>query len=105
MFLETIAEHVREEIQSRRVKTPASSLRGRASFALPTRGFAAALAGASRRGRHIVAEVKRASPSQGTIREDFDAVKIAKNLAANGASALSVLTEERFFRGSLSYLE
>ncbi len=105
MFLETITEHVQEELKTRRVKMPASSLRERSPFALPTRGFAAALAGASRRGRHIVAEVKRASPSQGTIREDFDAVKIAKDFAANGASALSVLTEERFFRGSLSYLE
>ena len=105
MFLETIAEHVREELKTRRVKMPASSLRERSPFALPTRGFAAALAGKSRCRRHIVAEVKRASPSQGTIREDFDAVKIAKNFAANGASALSVLTEERFFRGSLSYLE
>ena len=102
MFLDTIAEHVREELKSRRGKTPASALRERALFALPTRGFAAALAGGARRGRHIVAEIKRASPSQGTIREDFNVVKIAKNFAANGASALSVLTEERFFRGSLS---
>jgi indole-3-glycerol phosphate synthase len=105
MFLEEIALHVQEDLKTRRVKMPASSLRERSPFALPTRGFAAALADNSRRRRHIVAEVKRASPSQGTIREDFDAVKIAKSFAANGASALSVLTEERFFRGSLSYLE
>ena len=102
MFLEEIARHVREDLKSRRVRMPAASLRERAPFALPTRGFAGSLAGSS---RHIIAEIKRASPSHGTIREDFDAVKIAKNFAANGASALSVLTEERFFRGDLSYLE
>jgi indole-3-glycerol phosphate synthase len=102
MFLETIAEHVREDLRSRRIKTPASVLRERPAFARPTRGFAASVAGASRR---IIAEVKRASPSQGVIRADFDPVKIAKDFAANGASALSVLTEERFFHGSLAHLE
>ncbi len=102
MFLEEIAEHVRGVIKSRRVALPSAALRERAPFALPTRGFAAALAGNARR---IIAEVKRASPSQGTIREDFDPVAIARGFAANGASALSVLTEERFFHGSLNYLE
>ncbi|MGH7769409.1 MAG: indole-3-glycerol phosphate synthase TrpC, partial [Candidatus Binatia bacterium] len=95
MFLETIADHVREDLKSRRVKMPSSELRERPPFALPTRGFAASLAGRSRRSRHIVAEIKRASPSQGVIRQDFDPVKIAADFAANGASALSVLTEER----------
>ena len=66
------------------------------------RGFAAALAGNSRR---IIAEVKKASPSKGLIREDFDPVAIAKDYADHGASALSVLTEERFFQGSLAHLE
>jgi indole-3-glycerol phosphate synthase len=102
MFLETIAGHVREDLKSRRIKMPVSALRERPLFARPTRGFAASLKGPR---RHIVAEVKRASPSQGVIREDFDPVKIAALFAANGASALSVLTEERFFQGSLAYLE
>lgn len=102
MFLETIAGHVREEVRLRRLKTPPSALRHRPLFTLPCRGFAASLKGGSRR---IIAEVKRASPSQGLIREEFDAVKIARDFAANGASALSVLTEERFFQGSLLFLE
>jgi indole-3-glycerol phosphate synthase len=102
MFLETIANHVREEVKSRRVLMPASALRERPLFALPTRGFAASLAGGSRR---VIAEVKRASPSQGLIRQDFDAAALAREFAAAGASALSVLTEERFFQGSLDYLE
>jgi indole-3-glycerol phosphate synthase len=102
MFLQEIAEHVRQDLKSRRTKTPVALLRERAWFSRPTRGFAAAVAGKSRR---IIAEVKRASPSQGVIRDDFDPVKIARDFSANGASALSVLTEEKYFQGSLAFLE
>jgi indole-3-glycerol phosphate synthase len=101
MFLEDIARHVKDELAARRVKTPAAALKDRPWFARPTRGFAAAVTGASRR---IIAEVKRASPSQGLIRGDFEPVKIARDFAANGACALSVLTEEKYFQGSLDYL-
>jgi len=102
VFLDTIADHVREVVGLRRRETPASALRERPLFHLPRRGFKKSLEGGSRR---IIAEVKRASPSKGLIREEFDPVKIAKDFSLNGASALSVLTEERFFQGSLSYLE
>jgi len=102
MFLEEIVGHVREVVGLRRRETPASALRDRPLFHLPCRGFEKSLGGKS---RHIIAEVKRASPSQGLIRKEFDAVKIAQDFFLNGASALSVLTEERFFQGSLSYLE
>ena len=102
MFLDEIADHVREQITRRRHETPPSLLKERPLFHLPPRGFERSLRGNSRR---IIAEVKRASPSQGVIREEFDPVKIASEFAANGASALSVLTEERFFHGSLLYLE
>ena len=101
-ILAVIAEHVRQQVERRRRETPVSKLRERRLFSAPVRGFAAALAGNSRR---IIAEVKKASPSKGLIREDFDPVAIAKDYADHGASALSVLTEERFFQGSLAHLE
>ena len=101
-ILAAIVEHVREQVERRRRETPVSKLRERPLFSAPVRGFAAALAGNSRR---IIAEVKKASPSKGLIREDFDPVALAKDYADHGASALSVLTEERFFQGSLAHLE
>jgi indole-3-glycerol phosphate synthase len=102
MFLEDIAAHVRNELATRRIKAPVAALKDRPWFARPTRGFAAAVSGASRR---IIAEVKRSSPSQGVIRDSFDPVAIARDFSANGASALSVLTEEKYFHGSLAFLE
>jgi indole-3-glycerol phosphate synthase len=101
-FLATIVGHVREEVERRRREIPPSALRERSLFHAPTRGFASSLRGDSRR---IIAEIKKASPSKGLIREAFEPVEIAKDYVNHGASALSVLTEERFFQGSLSYLE
>lgn len=80
MFLEEIVGHVREEVGLRRQKTPPSALRDRPLFNLPCRGFERSLQGGSRR---IIAEVKRASPSQGVICQEFDPVKIARDYAAN----------------------
>ncbi|MSP37449.1 MAG: indole-3-glycerol phosphate synthase TrpC [Deltaproteobacteria bacterium] len=101
-ILTTIAAHVRGVVERRRRDTPLSVLRERPLFDAPTRGFARALTGATRR---IVAEVKKASPSKGLIRADFDPVAIAKDYASHGASAISVLTEDKFFQGELVYLE
>jgi indole-3-glycerol phosphate synthase len=101
-FLSTIVEHVKAQVEERRLKMPASVLRERPLFHTPTRGFAGSLTGSSRR---IIAEVKRASPSKGLIRDNCEPVEVAKDYAGHGASAISVLTEERFFQGSLSYLE
>jgi indole-3-glycerol phosphate synthase len=100
-ILATIAEHVRIVVERRRRETPLEALRDRPLFQLPTRGFARSLSGAQRR---IVAEVKKASPSKGLIRADFDPVSISRDYAAHGAAAISVLTEERFFQGSLEHL-
>jgi indole-3-glycerol phosphate synthase len=101
-ILATIAHHVRQVVERRQREMPLTALRDRALFHLPSRGFARCLTGNTRR---IIAEVKQASPSKGLIRADFDAVAIAKEYAAHGASAISVLTEERFFQGSLRHLE
>lgn len=101
-ILATIAEHVRGVVERRRRETPLAALRDRPLCSAPARGFARSLSGTKRR---IIAEVKKTSPSKGLIRADFDPVAIAKDYAAGGASAISVLTEERFFQGSLLYLE
>jgi indole-3-glycerol phosphate synthase len=101
-ILATIAGHVREVVERRRREVPPEVLRDRPQFNLPTRGFARRLTGSARR---IIGEVKKASPSRGIIRADFDPVSIARDYAAHGASAISVLTEEHFFQGSLRHLE
>jgi indole-3-glycerol phosphate synthase len=101
-ILATIAEHVRGVVAQRRREAPIEALRDRPLFNLPRRGFARSLTGPARR---IIAEIKKASPSKGLIRADFEPVSIAKDYTAGGASAISVLTEERFFEGCLTYLE
>jgi indole-3-glycerol phosphate synthase len=102
-FLATIAGYVREVVERRRRDIPLTALRDRPLFHVSGRGFARSLTGAAR--RRIIAEIKRASPSKGLIRADFDAEAIASDYAAHGASAISVLTEERHFQGSLNDLE
>jgi indole-3-glycerol phosphate synthase len=101
-FLATIVDHIKDRMEQRRRELPESALRERPLFHSPRRGFAKSLTGSSRR---IIAEVKRASPSKGLIRENCDPVAIAEDYASHGANAISVLTEERFFQGSLLHLE
>jgi indole-3-glycerol phosphate synthase len=101
-ILAEIAARVRQVVEERRRRLPDLALRDRALFARPTQSFAGALSGAA---RHIVAEIKKASPSKGLIRAEFDPVAIAEDYAAHGANAISVLTEEDFFQGSLEHLE
>jgi indole-3-glycerol phosphate synthase len=101
-FLAKIVEHVRAVVEKRQKQTPLEALHERQLYHQPTRGFAGCLTGDSRR---IIAEVKRSSPSKGLIRADFNPVVIARDYGNHGASAISVLTEERFFEGSLTYLE
>lgn len=76
----------------------------REAEAHPPRGFGKHLQQPGGSGVAVIAELKKASPSRGTIRADFDAAQLARELQAAGASALSVLTDEEFFQGSLQNL-
>src|SRR5438128_9780219 len=91
-----------QEIAERRAQVPAVELEKRLSAAPPVRDFRAALWRGP--GMGIIAEVKKASPSAGVLRADFDPVAIARTYAAAGAAAISVLTDAPFFQGELSYL-
>ena len=102
MILDTIVAHKREELKRDREQTPLQTLKSRIPDLPPTRDFKAALAAPG--AVSLIAEVKKKSPSKGIIREDFNPVEIAKTYAQNGASAVSVLTDHRFFGGNLDYL-
>ncbi len=100
--LRRILSHKREELALRTSAIPADEMAEMAADAPPPRDFAGALRGDEVR---IIAEIKRASPSEGAIREgEFDPAAIAGGYEAGGAAALSVLTDERFFGGHLDYL-
>ena len=101
-FLANIVGHVHTVVELRKRQTPLQALQDRRLFHQPTRNFAQSLRGDQ---RSIIAEVKRSSPSKGLIRADFDPIAVAREYADHGASAVSVLTEEHFFQGSLAYLE
>ena len=101
-FLTRILAHKRDEVAQRRATVPLATLEERASQALPARPFAAALRRAP--ATALIAEVKKASPSRGVLLDPFDHLALASTYAAAGAAALSVLTDEHFFQGSLEYL-
>ena len=92
----------RTEVDAARRNCPESELRSQLANAPPVRDFFAPLAAAGP--IRLIAEVKKASPSKGVIRADFDPVAIALVYAAAGASCISVLTDEAYFQGSLAYL-
>lgn len=98
-ILERIASHKKQEVEKAKQQRPLSSLYSLES--LPVRDFIAAL---KAQNPAIIAEIKKASPSKGIIRADFDVANIAEIYADKGASALSVLTDIDFFQGDPSYV-
>jgi len=123
-ILDTIVAHKHTEVAERQARVPLAELKARLADASPTRGFANALrpGGMPAPGGMpialdghdvpvpspsnrvaLIAEVKKASPSAGIIRADFDPVEIARIYEANGANCLSVLTDEKFFQGHDDY--
>jgi len=101
--LEAILAHTLVEVNARRASASLPAL-DRAAAAHQPRGFEAALCRAAVTGPAIIAELKKASPSRGLIRADFDPAALAPSLAAAGATCLSVLTDAEFFQGSLDDL-
>lgn len=100
-ILEQIVARKRERLEEAKRRLPQEQLLAE----LPTVIGGGRLVSALRRNAiNIIAEIKRRSPSKGVIRENFDPVKIARNYSDNGASAISCLTEEDFFDGSLDHL-
>ena len=106
-ILDKIIAHKREEIARRKQTKPLDAWIAEAEFGPPPRDFAAALqaSDAADVGRvRLIAEVKKASPSKGLLCPDFDPVALARTYEANGAAAISVLTDAHFFQGSLDDL-
>lgn len=105
-ILQEILATKRREVAAARASVPLADLERAAADASPPRGFAAALRARIAAGKPaVIAEIKRASPSQGLIRADFDPARIAASYEANGAACLSVLTDREYFGGSREDLE
>jgi indole-3-glycerol phosphate synthase len=102
-FLDEIVAATRRRVSEAKGSVDVSELERRAEEHVP-HGFRRALEAKSGEGVAVIAELKKASPSKGLIRESFNPVELARELEAAGAAALSVLTDEKFFQGSLGNL-
>ena len=104
--LRKILQRKAEEVATRSAAVPLDEVKARAADAPPTRGFADAIHARVAAGQAaVIAELKKASPSRGVIRADFDPAAIARSYEAGGATCLSVLTDVDFFQGSDAYLQ
>jgi indole-3-glycerol phosphate synthase len=103
--LSRICADKRRHVARRRAERPLAAVEAAALAASPPRGFADRLAGAVAAGRYgLIAEIKKASPSKGLIRTDFDPATLARAYRDGGATCLSVLTDEPYFQGHDDYL-
>lgn len=102
--LAEICERKRDHVAERRAAAPLRELERRAADAGPPRGFARALDAKAAEGFALIAEIKKASPSRGVIRADFDPPALARAYAEGGAACLSVLTDRPYFEGEDAYL-
>jgi indole-3-glycerol phosphate synthase len=104
MYLDRIVAVKRGEVEALKERLSPAEAERRIAELPPCRGFARALAEGRRREIGLIAEVKKASPSKGLIREDFHPVELARGYEAAGADCLSVLTDRDFFQGANEYL-
>jgi indole-3-glycerol phosphate synthase len=102
-ILDEIVRHKRQEVSAQKAATPRRALEARCATLAAPRDFERALAPVPGRAR-LVAEVKRASPSRGVLKADLDPVALASTYARHGVDAISVLTDAKYFRGSLDDL-
>lgn len=100
-YLDDIIEYKKTELEERKKDIPYSALKMQIQSAKAPKDFKAALMA---EGTRVIAEVKKASPSKGIIREDFDHIAIAESYEKGGAAAISVLTDSHFFKGDIEYL-
>ncbi len=105
-ILQKILARKFEEVSARSARVPLAELKARCAGQEPARGFSEDVEAAiAKRKPAVIAEVKKASPSKGVIRPDFDPAAIARSYEAGGATCLSVLTDIDFFQGSDAFLE
>lgn len=104
-ILKRIVERKAEEVEAGKRRNTWSAQEALAKAAPPVRGFESALRARLRYGPSVIAEIKKASPSAGVIRKDFQPGRIAEAYEAAGAACLSVLTDQDFFQGHATYLQ